>query len=194
MVSVSGSRPEAGVPCWQTVAAGVAGVWLSPPTTRSKSVARSQQGPSGASARSRDRFSACDRIKKRSEFQKIQNCGLRVVTPGFVFLIGPGGSAERPRLGITASRRVGNAVVRNRAKRLVRAAFRALRSELPDGLDLVVIVRQGLAARGLEDVLSEWRAHQGRIIRRWSQQRVHPTAMESSESAAPIALPVKNSC
>jgi ribonuclease P protein component len=157
-------------------------------------VARSQQGPSGEPARSKDRFSARDRIKKRAEFQRIQDAGLRVVTPGFVFLIGLRGSAERPRLGITASRRVGNAVVRNRAKRLVRAAFRTLRSELPGGLDLVVIVRQGLAARGLDDVLSEWRAHQGRIIRRWSQHRGHSVAVESSESAAPIALPVKNSC
>ena len=47
----------------------------------------------------------------------------------------------RPRLGITVSRKVGNAVVRNRFKRRVRAWFRARRGELDAGLDLVVIAR-----------------------------------------------------
>lgn len=46
------------------------------------------------------------------------------------------------RLGITASRKVGNAVVRNRFKRRIRAWFRARRSELPAHLDLVVIARK----------------------------------------------------
>jgi ribonuclease P protein component len=47
-----------------------------------------------------------------------------------------------PRLGISASRRLGGAVVRNRWKRLLREAFRLSRSQLPAGIDLVVIPRQ----------------------------------------------------
>lgn len=43
------------------------------------------------------------------------------------------------RLGLSVSRKVGGAVVRNRHKRLLREAFRLSRSELPPGLDLVVI-------------------------------------------------------
>ena len=46
-----------------------------------------------------------------------------------------------PRLGISASRRLGNAVVRNRWKRLLREAFRLTRSELPAEMDLIVIPR-----------------------------------------------------
>jgi len=46
-----------------------------------------------------------------------------------------------PRLGLSVSRRVGNAIRRNRVKRLLRDAFRLLQHDLPAGYDLVVVVR-----------------------------------------------------
>ena len=46
-----------------------------------------------------------------------------------------------PRIGISASRRIGGAVVRNRWKRLLREAFRLTRSQLPEGIDLIVVPR-----------------------------------------------------
>jgi len=46
------------------------------------------------------------------------------------------------RLGITVSRKVGNAVVRNGIKRRVREAFRHVRHDMPAGLDLVAIPRR----------------------------------------------------
>lgn len=45
------------------------------------------------------------------------------------------------RLGLSVSRKVGNAVVRNRWKRLIREAFRLVRLQLPGGVDIVTIPR-----------------------------------------------------
>lgn len=51
---------------------------------------------------------------------------------------------QRPKLGLTVSRRIGGAVVRNRLKRRVRECFRLrLRAMLPAGVAIVVIARQG---------------------------------------------------
>lgn len=59
------------------------------------------------------------------------------------------------RLGIVASRKVGNAVQRNRAKRLVREAFRLHPAALGGSYDLVVIVRPSIAEAHLRDLEAE---------------------------------------
>ena len=59
------------------------------------------------------------------------------------------------RLGITASRKVGGSVERNRAKRLVREFFRLHRVKLQPGSDIVVIVRAGADRLSLEHVETE---------------------------------------
>jgi ribonuclease P protein component len=62
------------------------------------------------------------------------------------------------RLGMVVARRVGTAVRRNRVKRLCRECFRAWPGLLPDGVDLIVIAREGAPELGLADVRTEWRA------------------------------------
>ncbi len=71
-----------------------------------------------------------------------------------------------PRLGITASRKIGGAVVRNRAKRLIREAFRAPRELFPPDIDVVVIVKRELAGLRLSDVVEQWQSARGLIARR----------------------------
>jgi ribonuclease P protein component len=71
------------------------------------------------------------------------------------------GDGEGARLGITVTRKVGNAVRRNRIKRLVREWFRSRRGGLGT-CDLVVIAKQGISARlsrddVAEDLESAWR-------------------------------------
>jgi len=75
-------------------------------------------------------------------------------TEHFLVLQGPSPTGET-RLGITASRKVGGAVERNRVKRRVREFFRLHRTELQPGSDIVVIVRAGADTLGFKDVERE---------------------------------------
>ena len=81
-------------------------------------------------------------IRKRSDFLAA-NRGLRVARPGFVLLANPNGGKGK-RYGITVTKRIGNAVVRNRMKRRFRELLRdALPAQgLPDH-DHVLIGREG---------------------------------------------------
>ena len=62
----------------------------------------------------------------------------------------PGPESVPARIGLSVSRRVGNAVVRNRWKRRLREAFRVVRSRMPAGQDFIVVVRPARVPRGEE--------------------------------------------
>ncbi len=59
------------------------------------------------------------------------------------------------RVGLTTSKKVGNAVQRNRWKRLLREAYRLHKAEFPQGFDLVIIVSKGANATSMQDVYQE---------------------------------------
>ena len=82
------------------------------------------------------------RLRRRTEYLRVQRMGKRTHTPSFVIVRHPTGS-QGVRLGITVSSKVGNAVVRNRIKRRVRESFRVRRSAMSSGFDVVVIAKQG---------------------------------------------------
>lgn len=93
-------------------------------------------------------------ILDHKDFQAIQKNGTRLQTEWFVVVVVRQAEAARgpTRLGITASRKAGNAVLRNRVRRLVREWFRRISSLLPERLDIVVICRSDLPFLTLEDV------------------------------------------
>jgi ribonuclease P protein component len=67
------------------------------------------------------------------------------------------GPAIGARLGISVSRKVGNAVCRNRIKRWLREFFRVNREELPAGTELSVVVKPGAARLRHPDLDAEFR-------------------------------------
>ena len=108
-------------------------------------------------------FAAADRLHRSAEFIRLQRAGVRFQSPHFVVYAGnlagnPDDEPSRSRLGVTVSRRIGIAVVRNRVKRRVRECFRKeLRAQIPAGTSMVVIARGGagaLATRAIRDELA----------------------------------------
>ncbi len=87
------------------------------------------------------------RLTRRREFLQVQQKGRRLYS-GEVLVIALDSGHARPRIGITVSSKIANAVGRNRVKRWVREAFRANRDALP-AIDLVVIARKGATEMGL---------------------------------------------
>jgi ribonuclease P protein component len=94
------------------------------------------------------RLGKASRLRLRREFLAVQERGKRLANGEYAVLaLSSGGPL--PRLGVTVSSKVANAVMRNRVKRWVRQAFREVAGELPP-LDLVVVARRGAPEGGLE--------------------------------------------
>jgi ribonuclease P protein component len=123
--------------------------------------ARRPQGPRRPSrTRTQDAFrltrSKIETISRRADFLAA-NAGRRAPMPGFVLLVRPrGDDSPAMRLGITVTKKIGNAVVRNRMKRRFRSLAREI---LPEaglaGADHILIGRAGGVERDFEDLRRE---------------------------------------
>jgi ribonuclease P protein component len=89
------------------------------------------------------RFLPQYRIRRGADFQRAFRRRMSAADPCIV-VFGYQNGLPHPRLGLSVSRKVGNAVTRNRWKRLLREAFRLTRPQLPAGIDLIVIPRAGV--------------------------------------------------
>jgi ribonuclease P protein component len=95
-----------------------------------------------------ERFRRTDRLVRPEEFTYVLRYGRRVHNGAFVMVVADQAAQCRERgtrLGITVSRRVGKAIVRNRVKRRIREWFRHKRPLLKQNLDIVVIAQRAAA-------------------------------------------------
>lgn len=83
-------------------------------------------------------------ITKNKDFLTLYKQGKTIISPYVILYFRKNRFGQR-RLGITAGKKVGNAVCRNRAKRVIRAAYRELEPLLPENIDMVIVARASIA-------------------------------------------------
>ena len=107
-------------------------------------------------------------LKKRSDFLRVRAAARRWAAPGLVLQAAPMPEADTEqglvRVGYTASRRIGNAVARNRAKRRLRAAVaHVMPASAQSGCDYVVIARAATLTRPFDALVDDLAAALARV-------------------------------
>jgi ribonuclease P protein component len=115
------------------------------------------------------------RLRKRRQYLAVRDQGRRLSGAHYQVAVrarpepageGRSGVAERPRFGITVTRKVGDAVTRNRIKRLVREACRRIGDLFPSNADVVVTARSAAADVGAAETMAELAELARRLPRR----------------------------
>ena len=98
------------------------------------------------------------RLKQRAEFLRVAATGQKVATHGLVLQVRRREDTDPVRVGFTVTKKVGNAVVRNRTRRRLREAARLLLQQVPvTGADLVLIGRDSTRARPFAELVDDLR-------------------------------------
>jgi ribonuclease P protein component len=124
------------------------------------------------------------RLSRSAEFERVYRQGRATANRHLVLYAFPNPSAERPRLGLSVSRKVGGAVERNRVKRLLREAFASAESELAQGQDIVLVARPQARELAEREGLAGIDASLTELIARAGLRSASAVTAASSEAAA----------
>jgi ribonuclease P protein component len=137
-----------------------------------------------------------EHLKRRSEFLHVAAGRRKWATPGLILQARQRDQASQPmpgpenlpcRVGFTASRRVGGAVERNRAKRRLRAVVdRVIRCEAAAGYDYVVIARPEALDRPFEDLVSDMKTALARLGTRRPTMDAAPAPTQANPRSGPL--------
>ncbi len=92
-------------------------------------------------------------LKKTRDFQAVYHSG-RSYGNKYLVMYAARAEGQKNRLGISVSKKVGNSVVRHRITRLIRESYRLNESRFVEGLDLIVVARQGAKGRNFFEIES----------------------------------------
>src|SRR5580704_14498319 len=137
MGSAPGWRPSEAGGCWPTGG------------PRAASDCRPEPGPD---------LAAIGRLTRRAEFLRAAAKGRKAPMPGLVLQALPRNDDDPARLGFTVTKKIGNAVIRNRTRRRLKEAARLLLRDRPvTGVDLVLIGRDTTRGRDFPDLIDDLR-------------------------------------
>lgn len=111
-----------------------------------------------ASPSTRLTLGARQRFKQTRDFVRLKAQGRRLARGSVLMNWAELPTAGQARFGVVASKRIGNAVVRNRAKRLLRQAFRLHQHELRVSSEIVLVARDSIAGKPFADVERDYLA------------------------------------
>ncbi len=127
------------------------------------------------------RTSSRGRLSRSAEFERVYRQGRSTANRHLVLYTFPNAGAERARLGLSVSRKVGGAVERNRVKRPLREAFAHVEAGLDPGQDIVVVARPSAGELAEREGLAGIEGSLGELIERAGlRPREQPAAAKAA--------------
>lgn len=102
------------------------------------------------------RLGRSSRIEQSGEFARIRQQGQRIVVGCLIANWQRLPDGAKPKLGVVTSKKIGGAVQRNRARRLLRESFRQHQFELAQPVEIILIARNSIAGRALAEVEKDY--------------------------------------